>query len=139
MKKIIYAFFCLLFAGSVYASSQYLEETLQLINDGKNDEAIAIIKLNLIENKSADNYVLMGIAYLEKNDSVNAEENFKKALELDRKTVSAHYMLAMLYEKEKRYEQSIEKWNKICKYTKNKKLKDLALKHLAQLKGITTQ
>ncbi|GAB1401610.1 hypothetical protein MASR1M68_05210 [Elusimicrobiota bacterium] len=139
MKKIIYVFFCLLFAGSVYASSQYLEETLQLINDGKNDEAIEIIKLNLIENKSADNYVLMGIAYLEKNDSVNAEENFKKALELDRKTVSAHYMLAMLYEKEKRYEQSIEKWNKICKYTKNKKLKDLALKHLEQLKGITTQ
>ena len=139
MKNFIYAFFCLLFASSVYASSQYLEETLQLINDGKNDEAIEIIKLNLIENKSADNYVLMGIAYLEKNDSVNAEENFKKALELDRKTVSAHYMLAMLYEKEKRYEQSIEKWNKICKYTKNKKLKDLALKHLAQLKGITTQ
>lgn len=139
MKKFIYTFFCLLFAGSVYASSQYLEETLQLINDGKNDEAIEIIKLNLIENKSADNYVLMGIAYLEKNDSVNAEENFKKALELDRKTVSAHYMLAMLYEKEKRYEQSIEKWNKIYKYTKNKKLKDLALKHLAQLKGITTQ
>lgn len=139
MKKLIYTFFCFLFVSSAYASSQYLEETLQLINDGKNDEAIALIKLNLIDNKSADNYVLMGIAYLEKNDSVNAEENFKKALELDRKTVSAHYMLAMLYEKEKRYEQSIEKWNKICKYTKNKKLKKLAIKHLEQLKGITTQ
>ena len=139
MKKIICTFFCLLFVSLVYASSQYLEETLQLIGDGKNDEAIALIKLNLIENKSADNYVLMGIAYLEKNDSNNAEENFKKALELDRKTVSAHYMLAMLYEKEKRYEQSIEKWEKICKYTKNKKLKNLALKHLEQLKGITKQ
>lgn len=139
MKKLIYTFFCLLFVSSAYASSQYLEETLQLINDGKNDEAIEIIKLNLIENKSADNYVLMGIAYLEKNDSANAEVNFKKALELDKKTVSAHYMLAMLYEKEKRYEQSIEKWNKICKYTKNKKLKKLAIKHLKQLKGITTQ
>ncbi|MDD5020950.1 MAG: hypothetical protein PHR82_02295 [Endomicrobiaceae bacterium] len=139
MKKIICAFFCLLFVTLAYASSQYLEETLQLINDDKNDEAIEIIKLNLIENKSADNYVLMGIAYLEKNDPKNAEENFKKALELDRKTVSAHYMLAMLYEKEKRYEQSMVKWEKIYKYTKNKKLKNLALKHLKQLKGIMTQ
>lgn len=139
MQKLIYTFFCLLFVSSVYASSRYLEETLQLINDGKNDEAIEIIKLNLIENKYADNYVLMGIAYVEKNDSKNAEENFKKALELDIKTVSAHYMLAMLYEKEKRYELSIEKWEKICKYTKNKKLKKLAIKHLEQLKGITTQ
>lgn len=137
MKKIIYAFFCLFFVSSTYASSQYLEDTLQMINDGKTDQAIETIKKNLEENKSADNYVLMGIAYLEKNDATNAEENFKKALLLDKKTVSAHYMLAMLYEKEKRYEQSIEKWEKICKYTKNEKLKNLAVKHLEQLKGIT--
>jgi len=137
MKKIIYAFFCLFFVSSTYASSQYLEDTLQMINDGKTDQAIETIKKNLEENKSADNYVLMGIAYLEKNDATNAEENFKKALLLDKKTVSAHYMLAMLYEKEKKYEQSIEKWKKICKYTKNEKLKNLAVKHLEQLKGIT--
>lgn len=137
MKKIIYAFFCLFFVSLTYASSQYLEDTLQMINDGKTDQAIETIKKNLEENKSADNYVLMGIAYLEKNDAKNAEENFKKALLLDKKTVSAHYMLAMLYEKEKRYEQSIEKWEKICKYTKNEKLKNLAVKHLEQLKGIT--
>lgn len=137
MKKIIYAFFCLFFVSLTYASSQYLEDTLQMINDGKTDQAIETIKKNLEENKSADNYVLMGIAYLEKNDAKNAEENFKKALLLDKKTVSAHYMLAMLYEKEKRYDQSIEKWEKICKYTKNEKLKNLAVKHLEQLKGIT--
>lgn len=137
MKKIIYAFFCLFFVSLSYASSQYLEDTLQMINDGKTDQAIETIKKNLEENKSADNYVLMGIAYLEKNDAKNAEENFKKALFLDKKTVSAHYMLAMLYEKEKKYEQSIEKWKKICKYTKNEKLKNLAVKHLEQLKGIT--
>lgn len=137
MKKIIYAFFCLFFVSSTYASSQYLEDTLQMINDGKTDQAIETIKKNLEENKSADNYVLMGIAYLEKNDAKNAEENFKKALLLDKKTVSAHYMLAMLYEKEKKYDQSIEKWEKICKYTKNEKLKNLAVKHLEQLKGIT--
>jgi len=137
MKNIIYAFFCLFFVSLSYASSQYLEDTLQMINDGKTDQAIETIKKNLEENKSADNYVLMGIAYLEKNDAKNAEENFKKALFLDKKTVSAHYMLAMLYEKEKRYDQSIEKWEKICKYTKNEKLKNLAVKHLEQLKGIT--
>ncbi len=137
MKKIIYAFFCLFFVSLTYASSQYLEDTLQMINDGKTDQAIETIKKNLEENKSADNYVLMGIAYLEKNDAKNAEENFKKALLLDKKTVSAHYMLAMLYEKEKKYDQSIEKWEKICKYTKNEKLKNLAVKHLEQLKGIT--
>lgn len=137
MRNVFFTIFCCLFlTAGLYASSSYLEETLQMINNGETDTAIETIKKNLIENKSADNYVLMGIAYIEKNDPDNAELNFKKALELDKKTVSAHYMLAMLYEKEKKYDKSLEKWKKIHKYTKNEKLKSLALKHIEQLQGI---
>ncbi len=136
MKRVFFAISCFLVTSALYASSSYLEETLQMINNGETDAAIETVKKNLIENKSADNYVLMGIAYIEKNELDNAELNFKKALELDKKTVSAHYMLAMLYEKEKKYEKSLEKWKKIHKYTKNEKLKILALKHIEQLQGI---
>jgi len=136
MKRVFFTISCFLVTSALYASSAYLEETLQMINNGENDAAIENIKKNLIENKSADNYVLMGIAYLEKNEPEIAELNFRKALELDKKTVSAHYMLAMLYEKEKKYEQAVEKWKKIHKYTKNEKLKSLALKHIEQLQGI---
>ena len=136
MKRVFFTISCFLVTSALYAASAYLEETLQMINNGENDAAIETIKKNLIENKSADNYVLMGIAYIEKNEPENAELNFRKALELDKKTVSAHYMLAMLYEKEKKYEQAVEKWKKIHKYAKNEKLKSLALKHIEQLQGI---
>ena len=44
-------------------------------------------------------------------------------------------MLAMLYEKQKLWDKAIQKWENICKYTKNEKLQELAQKHLEQLKG----
>uniref|UniRef100_UPI0039B87533 tetratricopeptide repeat protein n=1 Tax=Candidatus Ruminimicrobium bovinum TaxID=3242779 RepID=UPI0039B87533 len=111
------------------------QQTLTLINEGKNDEAIAQIKNDLLQKETADKYILIAIAYIEEEQFFLAEESLNKALSLQPKAVPAYYMLAMLYEKQKLWDKAIQKWENICKYTKNEKLKELAQKHLEQLKG----
>ena len=78
---------------------------------------------------------MIAIAYIEEEQFFLAEESLNKALSLQPKAVPAYYMLAMLYEKQKLWDKAIQKWENICKYTKNEKLKELAQKHLEQLKG----
>lgn len=137
MKKIFFILI-FLFINAVVFSEQTNngpQQTLTLINEGKNDEAIAQIKNDLLQKETADKYILIAIAYIEEEQFSLAEESLNKALSLQPKAVPAYYMLAMLYEKQKLWDKAIQKWENICKYTKNEKLKELAQKHLEQLKG----
>ena len=137
MKKVFFVLF-FLFINAVVFSEQTNngpQQTLTLINEGKNDEAIAQIKNDLLQKETADKYILIAIAYIEEEQFSLAEESLNKALSLQPKAVPAYYMLAMLYEKQKLWDKAIQKWENICKYTKNEKLKELAQKHLEQLKG----
>jgi len=137
MKKVFFVLF-FLFVNTVVFSEQTNngpQQTLTLINEGKNDEAIAQIKNDLLQKETADKYILIAIAYIEEEQFSLAEESLNKALSLQPKAVPAYYMLAMLYEKQKLWDKAIQKWENICKYTKNEKLKELAQKHLEQLKG----
>ena len=136
MKKIFLILF-FLFINVIAFCEQNTggpQQTLTLINEGKNDEAIAQIKQDLLQKETADKYILMAIAYIEEEKFSLAEESLNKAVSIQPKAVPAYYMLAMLYEKQKQLDKAIEKWENICKYTKNEKLKELAQKHLARLK-----
>ncbi|MCL2798705.1 MAG: tetratricopeptide repeat protein [Endomicrobia bacterium] len=137
MKKLfISLFFFFAAVCSVWASSEELEKALNLLNAGKPDEAMNIVSEKLkTETDSADNYMAMGLIQLEKGNYASAKENFQQALRLNRKIVAAHYMLAMIYEKEDNIEQAVDKWQKIVKYSKDDTLKSLAKKHIKQLKG----
>ncbi|MDR1942336.1 MAG: tetratricopeptide repeat protein [Endomicrobium sp.] len=136
MKKItasLAALFC--FLPYAYANTQVLEEALTFLNDGKTDEAVSAVKTEILEEPdSAENYMALGMIHLEKNDYGSAKENLQKALSINKKIVAAHYMLAMIYEKEGDIEAALQKWGRIIKYTKNESLKSLAEKHLKQLK-----
>ena len=56
----------------------------QLINQGKNDEAIQILMLNTQNHpESANAYDSLGEAYAIKGDKDNAIKNFKKSLSLN--------------------------------------------------------
>ena len=135
MKKIFYVLL-FLFINTVAFCQQDSgpQQTLTLINEGKNDEAIAQIKNDLLQKETADKYILIAIAYIEEEKFNLAEESLNKAISIQPKAVPAYYMLAMLYEKQKQWNKAIEKWENICKYTKNEKLKELAQKHLTRLK-----
>ncbi len=136
MKKFFLSLFFFFAVSSAALASADLEQALSLLNEGKTDEAMEIVKERLkSEPDSSDNYMAMGLIQLEKNDYANAKENFKQALKINRKIVAAHYMLAMIYEKEGDTKQAIDKWQKITKYSKDETLKSLAEKHINQLKG----
>ena len=135
MKKFFLILVTLFFASSSFCQQNGPQQTLTLVNEGKNDEAIAQIKADLLNKETADKYILMAIAYIEKEEYSSAEESLNKALSLEPRAVPAYYMLAMLYEKQQKMEQAIQKWENICKYTRNEELKKLAEKHLQQLKG----
>lgn len=135
MKKFFLILSFLLITVSVFCQQDGPQQTLTLINEGKNDEAIAQIKADLLQNETAEKYILIAIAYIEEEKFSLAEESLNKAISLQPKAVPAYYMLAMLYEKQKLWDKAIQKWENICKYTKNEKLQELAQKHLEQLKG----
>ena len=137
MKKLLTGVFFFFAAfGLAGASSQGLEESLNLLNSGKTDEAMNIISAKLkTETGSSDNYMAMGLIQLEKENYAEAKENFRNALQINKKIVAAHYMLAMIYEKEGDVDLAIDKWQRIVKYSKNDELKSLAKKHIKQLQG----
>ena len=137
MKNFFMSLLVLFAASSfVFASDAELEKALNLLNDGHADQAMEIVKAKLQkEPNSSDNYLAMGMIQLEKNNYAEAKDNLQKALKIDRKIVAAHYMLAMVYEKEGSYNEALEKWKKIVKYSKDDNLKSLAQKHIEQLKG----
>ena len=136
MKKFFLSlFFAFASAFAVFAVSPDLEKALNLLNEGKTDEAMAILKVKLQnEPPSPDNYMAMGLAQLDKENYSEAKINFQKALELNKKIVAAHYMLAMIYEKEGDFSSALDKWQRIIKHSKNEALKSLAEKHIKQLK-----
>ncbi|MDR1695338.1 MAG: tetratricopeptide repeat protein [Endomicrobium sp.] len=136
MKKLftgLFLFFAVASPGLVRAD---LEESLKLLNSGKTDEAMEIVKANLkADSDSPDNHMAMGLIHIDKKDYGQAKENFRQALRINKKIVAAHYMLAMIYEKENDVAQAIDKWKKIVRYSKDGALKSLAKKHIKQLKG----
>ena len=135
MKKIFLVLVVLFCTSSSFCQQSGPQQTLTLVNEGKNDEAIAQIKADLLQKETADQHILIAIAYIEKEEYLLAEENLNKAIELQPRAVPAYYMLAMLYEKQQQWGKAIQKWENICKYTRNEELKKLAEKHLQQLKG----
>lgn len=134
MKKIFLILFVLFLSYPTFCQQSGPQQTLTLVNEGKNDEAIAQIKADLLNKETADKYILIAIAYIEKEEYSLAEENLNKAISLEPRAVPAYYMLAMLYEKQQKWDKAVQKWENISKYTKNEELKKLAEKHLEQLK-----
>jgi cytochrome c-type biogenesis protein CcmH/NrfG len=69
----------------------------QLMSDGRYDDAIAILELNLESNPNdAKSFEALGDAYLRADDVVNAIENFRMALSHDGSNVYATNMLQRL-------------------------------------------
>lgn len=79
----------------------------RLSNEGKHDEAIA--KFNEVLKQvpqCAECYANIGAVYLMKEDVEKAEENYRKAIEINPDTVAAYNDLASLYNSQKRYKEA---------------------------------
>lgn len=95
------------YGGSSYDFTETaLLETIQRIVQGRPDDAIALLRMNLELNPdSARTYAMLGFAYTRKMDDEAAIMNLQKSLALDPTNAMARGQLEQLQEYKRRREQ----------------------------------
>jgi tetratricopeptide (TPR) repeat protein len=84
-------------------SEDALFEIVQRVVQGKPDDAIALLRMNLEFNpQSAKSYALLGFAYTRKSDDASAITNLEKSLELDPTNAMVRGQLDQLQEYRRR-------------------------------------
>jgi Flp pilus assembly protein TadD len=84
-------------------SEDALLQTIQRVVQGKPDDAIALLRMNLEFNpQSAKTYALLGFAYTRKVDDASAITNLQKSLELDPTNAMVRGQLEQLQEYRRR-------------------------------------
>ncbi|MGC8867633.1 MAG: tetratricopeptide repeat protein [Elusimicrobiales bacterium] len=104
----------------------------------KKEEYIKAVKQKIEQIKSTlpsiknplKQYIQIAHLYIDIEDYDSAEEYFKKAIMLDAENPNIYYMLAMLYEKKNDRTKAIESWRNVIRYSKNKKIIEIAEKHI---------
>ena len=87
-------------------SEDALLEMVQRVVQGRPDDAIALLRMNLEFNpQSAKTYALLGFAYTRKVDDASAITNLEKALELDPTNGVVRGQLEQLQEYRRRSQQ----------------------------------
>ena len=61
----------------------------------------------------------LGLIYANKNQTAEAEEEYKKELEINPNYDNAYYNLGLLYWGQKREKEAIDKWKKILEINPN--------------------
>ncbi len=82
---------------------------------------------------SVEKYIKIGKLYSQINDADNAQASFEKALSIDPKNETAHFMLALIFEKKKMIEKAIYHWQRCLEYSANPSIKGIAAKHISYL------
>ena len=126
-----------LLAGScifAVADEVGLKKGLLLLNEGKIDEALSVLREEVTRNPgNADAHLALGVSYIEKGDYASAHGRLKEALSISPESVPAYYTLAMLYEKEKNFSDALQEWKNVLRFSKDKEVRELARKHIRHL------
>lgn len=89
--------------GTYDFSEDALLQMIQRVVQGRPDDAIALLRMNLDFNpQSAKTYALLGFAYTRKMDDASAISNLQKSLELDPTNAMARGQLEQLQEYQRR-------------------------------------
>jgi tetratricopeptide (TPR) repeat protein len=87
-------------------SEEALLEMVQRVVQGRPDDAIALLRMNLEFNpQSAKTYAMLGFAYTRKVDDASAITNLQKSLELDPTNAMVRGQLEQLQEYRRRRQQ----------------------------------
>ncbi|MHB9154806.1 MAG: tetratricopeptide repeat protein [Endomicrobiales bacterium] len=143
MRSIFREFWILLLLAYVVlgvniikAEGTNLNRAMQMVNEGRTEEAISLLRQEIEKNpETGDVHLALGVAYLDKDDFDAARVSLEKARDLSPNSVPVHYSLAMLYEKERRLELAVSEWKTVYQLTDSRELKELADKHIRQLEG----
>lgn len=80
-------------------------------------------------------YTQIAHLYLEIEEYDNAVEYIIKALSIEPQNANLYYTLALIYEKKNDNMKAIESWQNVLKFSKNKKINEIALKHIQILQS----
>lgn len=120
----------------IRAEEPVLKKALVLVNEGRAEEAISMLNQEMQTSQAtSETHLGLGVAYLQKGDLPAARASLEKAVALKPDSVPAHYTLAMLFEKQRDHDRSLEEWRKVRQFTDDHVLKDLAAKHIRQLES----
>ena len=136
MKSFIQRFFILTLVALLISSCgpTLSDITLSLIEQGKNDEAIARMRRAVVlEPNEAEYYRLMGIALYNKQQYEEAAQTFVTTLKMDDEDDQAAYYLGATYEALKDYNKAIQYYrlyNELTFYGDYKELVEARIKIL---------
>src|SRR3984957_20779230 len=93
---------------------QALEQLSQiLIDEGRAQEAIELLKRAAVDSSSPDVYDLLGDAYAQAKDYPNAEDAYKNAVEQDPDDPGHRHGLASALVSQNKYAEAVEQFKKL--------------------------
>lgn len=85
--------------------------------------------------ENAEMTVLLGLIYYRLGEADDAQRMFEKTISINPEDASAHFMLAILYEKKKERRKAILAWNRVLETCPYPSMHAIARKHLTVLES----
>lgn len=136
MKRygILSAFMVLAIGSFASVSSDLLKEGLRLDNEGKTELALQTLQQAAdADTSDATAQTALGAVALRARRFDVAQTALERAVAIDPKAQTALYSLAMLYEKQKRFPEARDTWQKFLNLSPSAELSEMARRHLDRL------
>lgn len=118
MKKFVIFLGLFLASNIVFANEELSKQAVAFYSDNNYNKTLEIL-LQIDETKrSAQDWLLMGNLYQEKNEKQNAVYMYQKAIAVDKKFYKAYYNLANLFLEDENYGIAIEQYKKAISLNK---------------------
>ncbi|MBI4064598.1 MAG: tetratricopeptide repeat protein [Elusimicrobia bacterium] len=134
MKKTL-ALFALFALFASPASIQTLADARRAYGQKEYEKAFAMLEsLAQSDGRNSEVHLLLGHVSSKLGKWDKAIQSFEETTRLDPESVAAYLQLGFLYEKRKDNVKAAEAWAKVLSLAKNEKTRELAQKHLNNLK-----
>jgi len=133
-KTTVLIFLALLFVYTAgLCEENLLGKARSLINEKKYEDAISVLQRAQSESpNSIEINTMLGLLSLEQERYFIAEDCFLRILRVDSKSLSAHYSLGLIYEKNKRYFEAIHEWEDVNNLAREQNPNDKQLLEFAE-------
>ena len=116
IKKALVLFFVLMFSNCCFASPEELsKQATAFYSDNNFEKTIELLLQIMPENRTAQDWLILGNLLDEKGEKEQALFMYQKALEVDSKYYKACYNRGNIYMEQGKYTEAIENYNKAAK------------------------
>lgn len=112
MKRFALLLVLLLGVNSCFANEELSKQATAFYSDNNHNKTMELLLQINEEERSAQDWLLLGNLYDEKGEKDNAIFMYQKAISTDKKYYKAYYNIANLYLAEEKYNQAVENYKK---------------------------